>query len=94
MVIPSSPTHRDTAVVAPFVEEFAKGLFVVAIVVLRRDQLHGVLDGIVYGALVGIGFAFTEDIFYYLQPSGRASSGRPSSSAASWGPSGIPCTPR
>jgi len=45
MVIPSSP-NIGTAVVAPFVEEFAKGLFVVAIVVLRREQLHGVLDGI------------------------------------------------
>jgi RsiW-degrading membrane proteinase PrsW (M82 family) len=66
MAIPSPP-NVGTAVVAPFVEEFAKGLFVVAIVVLRREQLHGVLDGIVYGGLVGIGFAFTEDIFYYLQ---------------------------
>ena len=35
-------------------------------VIFRRDQVHGILDGIVYAALVGIGFAFVEDIFYYL----------------------------
>jgi RsiW-degrading membrane proteinase PrsW (M82 family) len=74
LVIPSSESI-GVAVVAPFVEEFAKGLFVVAIVVLRRDQLHGVLDGIVYGGLVGIGFAFTEDIFYYLQALGQGQLG-------------------
>ena len=34
--------------------------------IFRRDQMHGILDGIVYAALVGIGFAFVEDIFYYL----------------------------
>ena len=41
--------------------------------VSRRDrglppsEMHGLLDGIIYGALVGIGFAFVEDIVYYLQ---------------------------
>jgi hypothetical protein len=34
--------------------------------VLRRTQVHGLLDGIVYAALVGVGFAFVEDIVYYL----------------------------
>ena len=52
---------------APVVEELSKGLFLVAVVVFRHAQLHGLLDGIIYGALVGIGFAFVEDIVYYLQ---------------------------
>lgn len=52
-------------VIAPLTEEFAKGLFVVLVVWLRRAQLHGVVDGIVYAGLAGIGFAFTEDIAYY-----------------------------
>jgi protease PrsW len=56
----------STAVWAPISEEFGKGLFLVLIMILRRQQLHGLLDGIVYAALVGIGFAFTEDILYYL----------------------------
>ena len=54
------------AIVAPVVEETGKGLFLVAVVLLRRSQIHGLLDGVVYGALVGVGFAFVEDILYYL----------------------------
>ena len=57
----------NLAVAAPLVEELGKGLFLVAVVIFRRAELHGPLDGIVYGALVGIGFAFVEDIVYYLQ---------------------------
>jgi RsiW-degrading membrane proteinase PrsW (M82 family) len=52
-------------VIAPLTEEFAKGLFLVLLVWLRRAQLHGVVDGIVYACLSGIGFAFTEDVLYY-----------------------------
>ncbi|HEU5486981.1 MAG TPA: PrsW family intramembrane metalloprotease, partial [Microlunatus sp.] len=52
-------------VIAPLTEEFAKGLFLVLIIWLRRSQLHGVVDGIVYAGLAGIGFAFTEDVLYY-----------------------------
>jgi len=60
------PERIDLAVTAPIVEETGKGLFLVAIMLLRRHQLNGVLDGIIYAALVGIGFAFVEDIVYYL----------------------------
>ena len=64
--LPGSSTVVDTAVIAPVVEELGKGLFLVAVLVFRRDQIHGLLDGVVYGALVGVGFAFVEDILYYL----------------------------
>jgi protease PrsW len=64
---PGTNEFVDTAVAAPFIEEFGKGLFLVAVVIFRRSQMHGLLDGIIYGALVGIGFAFVEDILYYLQ---------------------------
>jgi protease PrsW len=57
----------NVAIAAPVVEELGKGLFLVAVVIFRRTELHGPLDGIIYGALVGIGFAFVEDIVYYLQ---------------------------
>jgi protease PrsW len=57
----------NVAVGAPVVEELGKGLFLVAIVIFRHAELNGPLDGIIYGALVGIGFAFVEDIVYYLQ---------------------------
>jgi protease PrsW len=57
----------NVALGAPVVEELSKGLFLVAVVIFRHPELHGPLDGIIYGALVGIGFAFVEDIVYYLQ---------------------------
>ncbi len=59
---------RDTfraVVQAPVVEEFAKGLGVYLIFLVARRAFDGPVDGIVYGALVGAGFAFTENIQYF-----------------------------
>src|SRR5215213_1167907 len=64
--VPGTSSFVDTAVTAPLVEEAGKGLFLVVVVLFRRAQIHGLLDGLVYGALVGVGFAFVEDVFYYL----------------------------
>lgn len=50
-------------VVAPVSEEFAKGLLVV-LVLIRRRRVAGLLDGIIYAGLVGVGFAFTENVLY------------------------------
>lgn len=50
---------------APLVEEFAKGLGVFVIFVGARRAFDGPVDGIVYGALVAAGFAFTENIQYF-----------------------------
>jgi RsiW-degrading membrane proteinase PrsW (M82 family) len=51
---------------APIVEEFVKGLAVLGLFVFHRKQFDGVLDGLVYGALVGFGFSMTEDFLYYV----------------------------
>ncbi|WP_310964259.1 PrsW family intramembrane metalloprotease [Nocardioides terrisoli] len=51
-------------VVAPLTEEAAKGLFIVLLLFYRRQELDGILDGIVYAGMVGIGFAFVENILY------------------------------
>jgi protease PrsW len=64
--VPGTSTFIETAIIAPIVEEAGKGLFLVAVVIFRRAQIHGLLDGLIYGALVGVGFAFVEDIVYYL----------------------------
>jgi RsiW-degrading membrane proteinase PrsW (M82 family) len=64
--VPGTTELIDLAVTAPLVEELGKALFLGVMVLLRRSRLNGVLDGIVYAALVGIGFAFVEDIVYYL----------------------------
>ena len=50
--------------VAPVTEEACKGLFLFLLLWWRRSELDGVLDGIVYAGMVGIGFAFTENILY------------------------------
>ncbi|HEX6516572.1 MAG TPA: PrsW family intramembrane metalloprotease [Nocardioidaceae bacterium] len=51
-------------VVAPVSEEAMKGLFVLLLLVARRHEIDGVLDGLVYAGMVGVGFAFTENILY------------------------------
>ncbi len=51
---------------APVVEETFKGLFLVWLVRRRRQELDGPTDGIVYAAMVGLGFAMTENIGYYI----------------------------
>jgi len=62
------------AIAAPLVEETAKGLALVGAFLVSYPaarwfgalELEGVTDGIVYGAAVGLGFAFTEDFLYLL----------------------------
>ncbi|REF36796.1 PrsW family intramembrane metalloprotease [Thermasporomyces composti] len=49
---------------APVIEEAAKGLFLLILVAVRRREFDGIVDGIVYAGLVGVGFAFTENILY------------------------------
>jgi RsiW-degrading membrane proteinase PrsW (M82 family) len=51
-------------VVGPVVEEAAKAVALVALLSVWRDRVDGVRDGIVYGALVGIGFAMAENVDY------------------------------
>jgi RsiW-degrading membrane proteinase PrsW (M82 family) len=50
---------------APIFEEGFKGAFLVGLLVWRRDEFDGVVDGIVYAGLVAAGFAFTENILYF-----------------------------
>jgi RsiW-degrading membrane proteinase PrsW (M82 family) len=50
--------------VAPFVEEAFKGSAVVMILLLRRREFDGIVDGIVYAGLAGIGFAYVENVLY------------------------------
>jgi RsiW-degrading membrane proteinase PrsW (M82 family) len=50
---------------APLVEETAKALVLFALFLWRRDEFDGVTDGVVYAAMVGLGFAMTENVQYY-----------------------------
>ena len=53
-----------SVLVAPVVEESVKGLGIVAVLLARRREFDGVVDGIVYAGMVGIGFAFVENVLY------------------------------
>jgi RsiW-degrading membrane proteinase PrsW (M82 family) len=50
---------------APIVEESAKATILLIYFFFRKDEFDGVLDGIVYAGMVGLGFAMTENIQYY-----------------------------
>ncbi|MDQ6874980.1 MAG: PrsW family intramembrane metalloprotease [Actinomycetota bacterium] len=50
---------------APIFEECAKGAVLVGLLRMRRHEFDGPIDGIVYGGLVGLGFAMTENVLYY-----------------------------
>ena len=55
----------SSVIQAPVVEEIAKGIGILIIFILGKRAFDGPVDGIVYGALVGAGFAFTENIQYF-----------------------------
>jgi RsiW-degrading membrane proteinase PrsW (M82 family) len=56
---------RGAVFVAPWVEEAAKALLVFGIVWWRRRRIVSPVGAAIYGALVGVGFAFTENVVYY-----------------------------
>ena len=64
-----------TAIDAPLVEETSKGivliiLFGISYLIAKRFgvlEFNGVTDGIVYGAAVGLGFSFAENIVYLFR---------------------------
>jgi RsiW-degrading membrane proteinase PrsW (M82 family) len=74
--------NRSAVFVAPPVEEFAKGSIILLLALLRRKEFDGIIDSLVYAGMVGIGFAFTENILYYgrifneLSEEGGAAAGR------------------
>jgi len=61
---PSASWGLSVVAIAPLVEETAKGLVLLLLVLHRK--FDGTIDGVVYGAAVGLGFAVTENVFYYL----------------------------
>lgn len=55
-----------SAVTGPLVEETGKGIGVLALVLAARKVLDRPAQGGVLGALVGLGFAWGEDVGYYV----------------------------
>jgi protease PrsW len=72
---PDVASRWTAALTAPLVEETLKALGVVLIYLIARSEINGVVDGFVYGAMVGLGFAVVENVFYFVgqfggQPAG------------------------
>lgn len=55
------------SVVAPVVEEALKGFAVLLVFLLFRSEFDSLMDGVVYAAVVALGFAATENTFYIYQ---------------------------
>jgi protease PrsW len=60
----TDPFATGAVYLAPVTEETLKGLGILLIYLLRRREFDGVIDGIVYGGIIGAGFAFSENILY------------------------------
>jgi RsiW-degrading membrane proteinase PrsW (M82 family) len=48
-------------------EETLKGLALVGLLLLRPQEVDGTSDGLVYGSMVGLGFALIDNIYSYVQ---------------------------
>lgn len=53
-----------TSIVAPIIEEALKGLAVLVVFLMFRNEFDSVLDGVVYGAVTAMGFAAIENVLY------------------------------
>jgi RsiW-degrading membrane proteinase PrsW (M82 family) len=61
-LLPGPAADASTAYSAGIFEEVAKGVAVLLLYLVMRDEFDDVVDGIVYGAAVGFGFNFMESI--------------------------------
>ncbi len=52
--------------IAPLVEEACKASALVVLLLVWNDAWRDVREGMIYGALVGVGFAATENLGYYV----------------------------
>ncbi|MFC0526169.1 PrsW family intramembrane metalloprotease [Phytohabitans kaempferiae] len=72
---PAFAAAWGSAIAGPTVEEVAKTLGIVVIVLIARAQINSVLDGVIYGSLVGLGFQVVEDIVYAVSAVNAAGRG-------------------
>jgi RsiW-degrading membrane proteinase PrsW (M82 family) len=64
---PAFTQDWSAALTAPFVEEGFKALGIILLLSIARAEMDDVLDGFIWGAMVGIGFLVVEDVFYFVR---------------------------
>ncbi len=55
----------STIVLTPVIEETVKAFVLFAFFFMKPDEFDGVIDGVIYAAMVGLGFALMENVEYY-----------------------------
>jgi RsiW-degrading membrane proteinase PrsW (M82 family) len=65
LVRPATASLVEAAVVAPVAEEVFKGGALVLLFLFFRREVDSAIDGILYGGLVGFGFAAVENTLYF-----------------------------
>ena len=63
-LVPGPGLDASSAFSAGLLEELAKGVAVLLLFLIMRNEFDDVVDGLVYGAAVGLGFNFMESIAY------------------------------
>lgn len=53
-----------SSIAAPLIEEGTKAVALVALFLFFRHEIDSPLDGVIYGGMVGFGFAAVENLFY------------------------------
>jgi RsiW-degrading membrane proteinase PrsW (M82 family) len=59
-----SLTRIETILIAPFVEETTKGIFL--FITINSRKFDNMTDGLVYGGAIGLGFGMTENFLYFI----------------------------
>src|SRR5687767_13134454 len=64
--------ESQLSVVSPLIEEIVRGLAILAVFMLVRHEIDDLYDGLLYGAVVGIGFAMAAGFASILASSPQA----------------------
>jgi protease PrsW len=75
LIGPEAAQRWGPALTAPIIEEFLKGAGIVLLYLIVRDEIDDAMDGFVYGALCGLGFAVVEDVIYFMAGFGGTPAG-------------------
>jgi len=75
LTTPGFAVRWGPSLTAPVIEEFLKGAGLVLLYLIVRDEVDDMMDGFVYGALCGLGFAVVEDVVYFMAGFGGTPSG-------------------
>ncbi|HEY5530350.1 MAG TPA: PrsW family intramembrane metalloprotease [Thermoleophilia bacterium] len=66
LMSPSAFQNWGAAIVAPIDEELYKGAGLVILFLIARDEIDSLMDGLVYGAMIGLGFQTVENMQYFV----------------------------